>query len=124
WLMEFLPEIGYRQYEISNYALPGAESKHNSSYWERKPYLGLSPSAHSFREHSRCWNVANNIKYMQSIKSGQPYFEEENLSEEDQYNEYVMTGLRTHKGVSDIYLKTTFHDRILQYFQQQIQSFI
>lgn len=124
WLMEFLPEIGYRQYEISNYALPGAESKHNSSYWERKPYLGLGPSAHSFKDRIRCWNVANNTKYIQSIKSGQPYFEEEILSEEDQYNEYVMTGLRTQKGVSDIYLKATFHDRILQYFQHQIQPFI
>lgn len=124
WLMEFLPEIGYRQYEISNYALPGAESKHNSSYWERKPYLGLGPSAHSFKDRIRCWNVANNTKYIQSIKSGQPYFEEEILSEEDQYNEYVMTGLRTQEGVSDIYLKATFHDRILQYFQHQIQPFI
>ena len=124
WLMQFLPEMGYRQYEISNYALPGAESKHNSSYWERKPYLGLGPSAHSFRNRTRCWNVANNSKYIQSITTCQPFFEEEILSEEDQYNEYVMTGLRTQRGISDIYLKSTFHDRIQQYFQHQIQPFI
>jgi oxygen-independent coproporphyrinogen III oxidase len=124
WLMKFLPEMGYLQYEISNYALPGSESKHNSSYWERKPYLGLGPSAHSFRDHTRCWNVANNTKYMESLKTGQPFFEEEILSVEDRYNEYIMTGLRTQRGISDIFLKTTFHEQIQQYFQHQIQPYI
>jgi oxygen-independent coproporphyrinogen III oxidase len=124
WLMHFLPEMGYRQYEISNYALPGAESKHNSSYWERKPYLGLGPSAHSYRDKTRCWNVANNTQYIQSLKASQPLYEEEILNEENQYNEYVMTGLRTQNGISFTYLETTFHEQILQYFDKQIKQFI
>ena len=67
-LMEWLNAAGYEQYEISNYSLPGHRSKHNSSYWQGKHYLGLGPSAHSFNGMARQWNVSNNALYVQSIE--------------------------------------------------------
>jgi oxygen-independent coproporphyrinogen III oxidase len=66
-LMDWLAKAGYEHYEISNFALPGKRSRHNSSYWQGKPYLGLGPSAHSFNGVSRQWNVANNAKYIAAL---------------------------------------------------------
>ena len=91
---------GYRHYEISNFAIPGKESKHNSSYWSGAHYLGVGPAAHSFDGEKRRWNVANNIKYMQAIESGMSCAEEEVLSAYDQLNEYIMTSLRMDTGIN------------------------
>jgi oxygen-independent coproporphyrinogen-3 oxidase len=99
-LMQWMEHAGYEQYEISNFARPGLRSRHNSSYWEGKPYIGLGPSAHSFNGYSRQWNVANNALYLQSILKNSIPFEEEILSEEQQLNEYIMTSLRTSEGLS------------------------
>ena len=67
-LMDFIPNNGLEQYEISNYAKEGFESKHNGSYWTDEKYLGLGPSAHSFDGERRIWNISNNISYINSIK--------------------------------------------------------
>ncbi len=67
-LMDWLGRAGYEHYEISNFSLPGRRSRHNSSYWQGKPYLGLGPSAHSFNGVSRQWNVANNAKYIAALR--------------------------------------------------------
>ncbi len=92
---------GYEQYEISNFALPGFRSMHNSSYWHGKPYYGFGPAAHSFNGFDRRgWNVANNALYIQNIADQKLIFEEETLSETDRHNEYIMTGLRTAAGIS------------------------
>ncbi|MDD2594520.1 MAG: radical SAM family heme chaperone HemW [Bacteroidales bacterium] len=100
-LQKRLAEAGYRQYEISNFSLPGCESKHNGSYWSRDPYLGLGPGAHSFDgDRLRRWNVADTKKYNSAIESGQSYFESEHLSGEDVFNEQIMLGLRTIRGCS------------------------
>ena len=99
-LMEELGHLGYEHYEISNFALPNRHSQHNSSYWKGVPYLGLGPAAHSYNGPSRQWNVSNNVKYIKLLKSGQTFFEQESLSKADQYNEYIMTGLRTMWGCS------------------------
>lgn len=98
-LMRMTREAGYHHYEISNFALPGKESKHNSAYWEGKAYLGFGPSAHSFDGASRSWNTANNMKYMQAIENGLPFSEKEVLTELDMLNEYIMTALRSSKGI-------------------------
>lgn len=97
-LMEKTSEAGYEHYEISNFAKPGCYSRHNSSYWQGKKYLGIGPSAHSFDGISRQWNVANNAKYIRSILDGKVPFEKEVLTPEQRYNEYVMTSLRTMWG--------------------------
>ena len=101
-LMDELNKAGFEHYEISNYALPGFRSKHNSSYWQGKHYIGIGPSAHSFNGSSRQWNVANNALYVQSINNNTLPSEIEVLSINEQYNEFVMTTLRTIEGI-DLY---------------------
>ncbi len=99
-LIRWLKDAGYEHYEISNFAKPGCKSRHNSSYWQGKPYLGLGPSAHSFNGSSRQWNIANNALYMQSLSLGKVPFEIEQLTPVQQLNEYIMTSLRTQEGIS------------------------
>lgn len=98
--MEWMKESGYDHYEISNFSKPGFRSKHNSSYWQGKQYIGLGPSAHSFNGHTRQWNIANNALYIQSLAQGTIPAEEELLSKQQQLNEYIMTSLRTLEGIS------------------------
>jgi oxygen-independent coproporphyrinogen-3 oxidase len=99
-LMLWMNKAGYDHYEISNFAKPGFRSKHNSSYWQGKRYIGLGPSAHSFNGFSRQWNIANNALYIQSLAKGIVPFEVELLTPEQQLNEYIMTSLRTMEGLS------------------------
>lgn len=99
-LQSITANAGYEQYEISNFALSGKRSKHNSSYWSGAHYLGLGPSAHSFNGISRQWNISNNSLYIQSIKKGDLPFEIEVLTPVQQVNEYIMTALRTVEGIS------------------------
>jgi oxygen-independent coproporphyrinogen-3 oxidase len=98
-LSETLRDAGYEHYEISNFALPGHRSRHNSSYWQGVPYLGLGPSAHSFNGRDRRWNVANNVLYLQAIERGEIPFEVETLTPVQRLNEYTMTALRTMEGM-------------------------
>ncbi|MBL0008107.1 MAG: radical SAM family heme chaperone HemW [Saprospiraceae bacterium] len=98
-LQDMLTANGILQYEISNFALPGFESRHNGSYWSGAHYLGIGPSAHSYNGVSRQWNVSNNVRYIQSIGSGVIPSEMEILTEVQRFNELVMTGLRTSKGI-------------------------
>jgi oxygen-independent coproporphyrinogen-3 oxidase len=97
-LMEWLGQAGYEHYEISNFALPGMRSRHNSSYWQGRRYLGLGPSAHSFDGASRQWNIANNALYTEALSAGKLLFEREELQPVQQLNEYIMTSLRTIEG--------------------------
>ena len=99
-LMQWMKEAGFEHYEISNFALPGHRSKHNSSYWSGASYLGIGPSAHSFNGTSRQWNIANNSLYIQALKNNELPFELETLTAEQQLNEYIMTALRTIEGLN------------------------
>lgn len=95
-----LKKAGYLRYEISNYALPGFESKHNSAYWNRTPYIGLGPSAHSFDgDRRRRWNVADIREYLNGVGSKGDWFEIETLTDTEIAEEYIMTGLRTAEGI-------------------------
>ena len=91
---------GFVHYEISNFGKPNYYSKHNTSYWQGKPYLGIGPSAHSFNQNKRSWNVSNNTRYIKSIEQNELPSTVETLSEKDRFNEYIMTGLRTIWGIS------------------------
>lgn len=91
---------GFVHYEISNFGKPKYFSKHNTSYWLGKKYIGIGPSAHSFNGTSRSWNIANNSKYIKGIQAQELPCDMEQLSTEDRFNEYIMTGLRTIWGVS------------------------
>ena len=123
-LVQLSSLAGYSHYEISNLALPGKESKHNSAYWEGKPYLGFGPSAHSFSGTKRSWNIADNLQYIQSIEAGILPAEEEILRESDQLNEYIMTSLRSIKGMQKETIKTRWGMEKLEIISKEIEPFI
>lgn len=112
-LVAKLTDAGFEHYEISNFAKPGFRSKHNSSYWQGKHYLGLGPSAHSFNGISRQWNIANNALYLKSIEQNIIPFEIEILTKEQQQNEYIMTALRTIEGISIQYIQANFGEQAI-----------
>jgi oxygen-independent coproporphyrinogen-3 oxidase len=122
--MEAMQKQGYEHYEISNFALPGQYSVHNTNYWRQKPYLGLGPSAHSFDLKSRQWNIASTNKYIEALDSGKLDFERETITPTDQYNEFVMLALRTQWGVNKNELESKFGSQRLMYFENQIQKYI
>jgi len=123
-LMEQMKNNGYEHYEISNYALPGQYSVHNTNYWRQKSYLGLGPSAHSFDLKSRQWNIASTNKYIEALEKGKLNFENEKINSIDQYNEFVMLGLRTQWGIDIDELELKFGKQNSTYFQQEIQKYI
>lgn len=97
---EMLEDRGFNHYEVSNFARPGRKSRHNKSYWEGKTYLGLGPSAHSYQNEIRFWNVSSNAGYIAQAESNKFQPERESLTLEAIHNEYVMTRLRTSRGVN------------------------
>jgi len=99
-LVEETQKEGFVHYEISNFGKPDYFSRHNTSYWLGKSYLGIGPSSHSYNGTHRSWNVANNSKYIKAIQENSLPQEVEELSKNDQFNEAIMTGLRTIWGVS------------------------
>lgn len=123
-LMNELQAAGYEHYEISNYAIPGFRSKHNSSYWQGIHYIGIGPSAHSYNGNSRQWNIANNALYIQSINNNTFPSEIEILTMDEQYNEFVMTSLRTMEGINLNKLESIFGSDKLTYTQQEIIKWI
>jgi oxygen-independent coproporphyrinogen-3 oxidase len=98
-LVDLTAKAGLEHYEISNFAIPGNKSKHNTSYWSGKHYLGLGPAAHSFNGTSRQWNIANNNLYLASVQQNAIPLEIEHLTPIQQLNEYIMTSLRTSEGI-------------------------
>ena len=99
-LVAGLEAAGYEHYELSNFAKPGRQSRHNSSYWKGEPYLGLGPSAHSHQLGLRSWNVSNNARYLKMLGEGSlPIAESELLTEADEANEYLLTRLRMRRGI-------------------------
>ncbi|MBL7972825.1 MAG: radical SAM family heme chaperone HemW [Prolixibacteraceae bacterium] len=123
-LIRLLKEAGFEHYEISNFCRPGLYSQHNSSYWKSKKYLGAGPSAHSFDLHSRRWNVSSIGKYLQGLEKDEPYYEVEVLTEQDRYNDYIITGLRTIWGISEELIKTEFSANYLLHFQDKMKKYV
>ncbi len=123
-LMDFAANNDYEHYEISNFAKGGRYSRHNTSYWTGKKYIGLGPSAHSFDGKSRQWNIANNTLYIQSLEKGVPNFEREALTDNDRFNEYVMTSLRTMWGIDTGYVKQHFEENKFALLEKNTSRFI
>ncbi|WP_232826554.1 radical SAM family heme chaperone HemW [Lewinella sp. IMCC34183] len=132
-LIDHLEAAGFEQYEISNFAVPGYRSRHNSGYWTGQPYLGVGPGAHSFDGHfRRRWNVSNNARYARAwedITDGGGFataldllYEEEHLSRDDRYNEYVMTALRRREGVDLSELESRFGSSMLRHFVRETRA--
>ena len=114
-LIEQLSEAGYQHYEISNFCLPGLHSRHNSSYWTGKKYLGCGPSAHSFNGVSRQWNVASLESYMKGVEEGELDVEVEELDLYTRYNDFVLTSIRTAWGMPLSKLRSDFGEELYRY---------
>jgi len=112
------------QYEISNFGKEGYFSKHNSNYWFQVQYLGIGPSAHSFNQLSRCWNVADLAEYIKGIESGEMKINRENLSRIDKYNDYVMTRMRTIWGLSYGYMEDLFGEDMRLYCEENAKKYL
>jgi oxygen-independent coproporphyrinogen-3 oxidase len=115
-LLRMMKEYGFEHYEISNFCKKGSYSRHNSMYWTGTPYLGLGPSAHSFNGTSRQWNISNLVQYIDQINRDEPFFESEELTHVQQYNEYVMVSLRTMWGCNLYTISERFGEEAAVHF--------
>lgn len=121
-LIESMKKAGYRHYEISNFALPGYESRHNSSYWNDTPYIGCGAAAHSYNGTEREWNIADIKEYIKGIESGNRKFEIEHLSEEERYNDTILTRLRTAEGLPLEWMRKKFSEKLNSYMLRTIEK--
>jgi len=120
--IDFLSNHGLTQYEISNFGKQNFWSQHNISYWTQQPYMGFGPSAHSYNGEERRWNVSNLKNYIDAIQNNQSYWENEVLSIENKYNEFVMTRLRTIFGVRIEEIKTIFGASFETHFLKTLEK--
>ena len=110
---------GFIQYEISNFCASNCFSRHNSNYWKRKKYIGVGPSAHSYDGTSRQWNVRNNALYIRSLEKNELNFEREELTIAQNYNEYLMTSLRTMWGCDLNFIEKEFGNDLLNFLKNE-----
>ena len=123
-LVDRLQAAGYEHYEISNFAMPGYHSRHNSSYWDDTPYLGLGAAAHSYDGSVRRYNPHDLQRYIDRLLAGETACEEEELSPWERYDERVMLGLRTARGVDAVRLRQDFGDEAWQHFTREARRHI
>ena len=122
-LMDKMEINDYEAYEISNFAKPGFRSRHNSSYWKGSHYIGVGPSAHSYIDNTRSWNTRVNKRYMEMIEAGEIPETKEELTRRDQYNEYILTRLRTMEGVSRKEIEQQYPEFLFG-FDQVVSAYI
>jgi len=120
---ELLKSAGYDHYEVSNYALTNYKAIHNSNYWTRQAYEGYGPSAHSYYDRKRSWNIANNAQYIRKLEERVLPAESEQLEDGDFYNELIMLGLRTAKGISKKSLED-LPDIIQLYWEEEVSKYL
>ena len=123
-LVKKMKENGFEAYEISNFAKQNFRSRHNSSYWKQDSYIGVGPSAHSYDLYSRQWNVASITEYISAIENNVSFFEREELTLFDRYNDYVMVSLRTSQGIDMAFLEQRFGMELSTYCYENIKPFI
>ena len=126
-LIDQLTAAGYEHYEISNFAKPSFRSRHNSSYWNETPYIGLGAAAHSYDLRTRSWNIADVREYIRLINHHQlPVEETENLDTVTRYNDLITTALRTREGICLNTLRQEFgqslHDYLLRNAQPHLTN--
>ena len=119
-LIDKLTAVGYEHYEISNFSKPGYRSRHNSSYWNDTPYVGLGAAAHSYDGHCRSWNVADIHQYIEAIERGELPSEQEEIDGDTHYNDRITVALRTCEGLD----LTTLSDRHRHYCMKEAQRFL
>lgn len=122
YLKNSLKRAGYTHYEFSNFSLPGYAAVNNSGYWQGMSYIGIGPSAHSYNGKERSWNISNNTKYILSLSENKLPSTRETLSIGARYNEFVMTNLRTSKGISTEQISTLFGHSFSEYLLKEAQE--
>ena len=120
-LLSIAKKNNFVQYEISNFSKNNTLSKHNTSYWQNKLFLGVGPSAHSFDNKSRRWNIASNKKYIEKLNNNNIYFEEEVLTISQKFNEYLLTNLRTKWGININTIKSRFGGKYASHTKKMMQ---
>ena len=123
-LIKRMKEAGYHHYEISNFAIPGHESRHNSSYWNDTTYIGCGAAAHSYDGKSREWNIADIKEYIKGINENKRSYEIEHLTEEERYNDTILTRLRTADGIPLKWMKEKFSEKLNRYMLTAAQRHI
>jgi oxygen-independent coproporphyrinogen-3 oxidase len=121
-LIDRLVEAGYEHYEISNFALPGFRSRHNSSYWHAIPYIGIGASAHSYLNQQRSWNVADIHKYIGDIQQGKRPCTVEELDLATRYDDMITTALRTREGIDLKAMKNAFGEQLYQFLMNEAKD--
>lgn len=122
-LIDVMKANGYLHYEISNFCKDGYYSRHNTNYWKYGNYLGIGPSAHSFNGSTRQWNTSVNSDYINALDKGTSFFEEEQLSEKERFNDYLLTGLRTQWGVDTEVIRMRFGNSFETHIKNELQRF-
>ena len=123
-LINRLTKAGYLHYEISNFARPGYISQHNSSYWLGKKYIGIGAAAHSYNGSNRLWSVSSLPLYLKGIVTETPAVEIEELDENTQYNDFIITRLRTMWGIQLQKIKELFGEEKWNYLKQQAEPYL
>ena len=123
-LVDMLDGAGYEHYEISNFAMPGFYSRHNSGYWDKTPYLGLGASAHSYDGNMRRYNPDNVKLYVESLENDVVVCVGEQESVDEKYDEDVMLRLRTSRGIDSEWIKSIYGKAYSDYFVNAIRSFV
>lgn len=123
-MIQYLQESLFDNYEFSNFGKSGYLSRNNTAYWFGKPYLGIGPSAHSFDGKTRKWNIRNNTLYIKAIEKKELPAEMEMLSTTDNYNEYVMTRLRTKWGIHLPEVEERFGESYKMYLLKEAEKFL
>ena len=122
-LVDMTESAGFINYEISNFGKEGYFSIHNSNYWKQVNYIGLGPSAHSFNNYSRQWNISDIKKYITAVNSEKSFFEREELDIKKRFNEYIMTSLRTMWGIDLVYVEKIFEKEGYDYIMNTAGKF-
>lgn len=122
-LVETLDEAGFEHYEVSNFSKINYRAVHNSAYWKGETYLGVGPSAHSYSPQFRSWNISNNALYLKGVKNNKLAMESENLSKEDEYNEWLMISLRTMEGLDSRRLQKDFFS-FQNHFSKEVEPLL
>ncbi len=123
-LITRLHEAGYEQYEISNFAQPRRASRHNSSYWNDTPYLGLGAAAHSYDGACRRYNPCDTQAYIAAIEAGRCCYEVEHLTTNEHYNDMLLTRLRTREGIDTEAVKEKFGKTLYNYLREQATPYL
>ena len=125
YIVEKLPEAGYQRYEISNYALPGYESKHNLAYWQDVDYLGLGSGAHSYWQGTRYENPRSIDDYISALEAGRlPAIVEEQVDRQAHMEEFCFLGLRTAAGINKNLFQQKFGVDLLTVYGRTIEKLV